>query len=435
MMKAVIDKLKYSALVLSQRFIITLQVYFENGLSNHAAACAYGFLLSLAPMLVMIAFFIIYAFRVSPGLVAALIGTIPFMSNIFNEEMFTSDLFFFSNPGILSIFFALSVIWSCRILSLAIQRGLRNVFPSEEKRNRLKNTMLLVVVEVSVLFFVLIVIVSSRTALRFYELLGFLPKIPIVQLIATNFGIKFISTILFGIASFFVYLLIPFKPPRKSSAFKGALFCTLAYLITVFILGIVLNRTRYNFLYGTIGNLIIILINVYFFFTFFFIGAQLAFVLDFFDILLFSRLIKYKKMVSVKRKPAAYYLLIKFLSFSETRLNAFIRNFKKDEVVFSYINTMNDIFYILEGEVEILILSSDGNEEFAGILKADSIFSETDYILSRNQSVIVRAKTDVSLFMIPHNMLDAILKHDTKTDSVLISHIFNRYKKSKRKAV
>jgi membrane protein len=409
--KVLFGKLKYSALNFFKKFLISLQLYFENGLPNHAAACAYGFLLSMAPTLLLIVFFIFYTFRSSPGSIAALIGTIPILDSIFDEKWLSTELFFFSNPGIISFISLLSIFWACRVLALAIQRGLRNVFPAEDKRNPVKKTLLILTVEVSVLIFVFIVIISSRTALRIYEFLNFLPNISIIRFIATNFGIKFISIILFGAASFFVYISVPINSPRKSSAFQGALFCTVAYLLAVLIFGAILNKARYNFLYGTFGNLVLILINVYLFFTFFFIGAQLAFVLDSFDMLLFSRLRKFKNMDLKKGKMNSYFLA-KFLSFSKSDLNTCLRDFKEGEIIFSYIGAMGDIFYILEGEVEVLISSSDSNEKFAGILKAGSIFGEVDYILSENQSAVVKEKTDVSLFMMPPELLDAVLKYD-----------------------
>jgi membrane protein len=273
--------------------------------------------------------------------------------------------------------------------------------------------------------------------MRFYGLFDFLPRGSVVRFVTSHFGGQIFTVILLGLAAFFVYMYVPLKPPRKFSAFQGALFCTLAYFCTVMVLGIILNKARYNFLYGTFGNLIIILVNVYFFFTFFFIGAQLAFVVDYFDALLFSRMRKIKIKASKKsraigffKKLRPYYLLNNFFNPSKSNLNKYLRHYKKDEVVFSHGDIVDDIFYLLDGEVEVLISSSHGKETFSGIVKADSFFGEMGNLLSEDRIVTVRAKTDISVFAITSSLLDIIIKHDTSLDRKLIEHMSRRLKRT-----
>jgi membrane protein len=129
-MKILSNKLTKRAKTFLQRIIITLQMYFENGIPNHAAACAFGFLLSITPMLLLLAFVMILFYESSPGAIIAMINTIPFLGEIFDEQWFSGDFFSFSIlsiPGIISI---ISIIWASRILAMAIFRGLRTVFPT-----------------------------------------------------------------------------------------------------------------------------------------------------------------------------------------------------------------------------------------------------------------------------------------------------------------
>jgi len=436
-LKNVISRLIAAVRSFLQRMYITVQLYLENGLANHAAACAYGFLLSMTPMLLLIAFVMFFIYKSSPGTVTAMIGTIPFLGSIFDEQWLSSDLFSFSSPGIPGIISVLSIIWAGRILAMSIHRGLKNVFPTGKKRNPVKNAGVILAIEVSVIIFVLVVIISSRTAMRFYGLFEFFPQGSIVRLVTSHFGGQVFTVILLGLGAFFVYLSVPLKPPRKFSAFQGALFCTFAYFCTVMVLGIILNKARYNFLYGTFGNLIIILVNVYFFFTFFFIGAQLAFVADHFDALLFSRIRKIKIKASRKsieigffKKLKPYYLLNNFFNPSKSNLNKYLRHYKKDEVIFSHGDIVDDIFYLLDGEVEMMISSSHGKESFSGIVKADSFFGEMNNLLSEDRIVTVRAKTDISVFAITSSLLDIIIKHDTSLDRKLIEHMSRKFKRT-----
>lgn len=434
-MKNIVLKLVKLVKNFLQQFFITLQLYFENGVANHAAACAYGFLLSLAPMLLLLAFFIFFTYESSPHSVAAIIGTIPFLIDILDEQWLSSDIITYFSPSFTGFISVVSIIWAGRVLAMAILRGLRSVFPTGKKRNPVKNAMVILAIEISVIIFVLVVIVSSRTAMRIYRLFDFLPQGSVLRLLTSNFGIQVSAIFLLGFASFWFYRLVPLKPPRVISAVKGAVFCTIAYFCTVMLIGYIINRARYSFLYGTFGNLIIILINVYFFFSFFFIGAQFAFVTDFFDALLFSRMRKIrikaaKKIKAIRQfnKLRPYYLLNKFFNPSKSNLNKYMRKYKKGDTIFSNEDMSDDIFYLLEGEVEMHITS--GGESFAGVVKADSFFGEMGYMISEGLSVSAKAKTDVSVFAISSGLLELIIKYDTSFDKKLIEHMSRRLNKA-----
>jgi len=437
-MKRAYQKLKFTFKTLMYRIYITLQMYGENGLANHAAACAYGFLLSMAPMLLLAAFLLFYTLEPSPAAIIAFINTIPFLGNAFDEKWFTSGFFTFSSPSVPGIISVLSIVWAGRILALAIQRGLKIIFPTVKKSTTVKNTLVTLAIEVSVIIFAVVIIVSSRTALRFYGMFDFSARRSFFHFITSHIGSRISYISLLGAASYCVYLFLPSNSPRKSSAFQGALFCTLAYFFTVLLLGFILNKARYNFLYGTLGNLIIILINVYFFFTFFFIGAQLAFVTDHYEALLFSRLRLYKIKASEKKKYKGvlnnlrYSVLVyKFFHPSRNNLSKYFRYYKKEEIIFSHgdtIDIVGRIFYLLEGEVEIVISSLRDNDSFSGVIKSDSFFGGIGYLVSEEHAATARAITDVSVIVIPTALFEIILKYDNNLDRTLVENMSHRLK-------
>jgi membrane protein len=412
-------------------------MYGENGLANHAAACAYGFLLSMAPMLLLVAFLIFFFFGSSPRSIIALIGTIPFLGNFFDEKWLSSDFFVISRPGISGLVSVFFIIWAGRILALAIQRGLKIVFPESKKRSPVKNALITLVIEISVIIFVFAVVISSRTAMRFYSLFDFSSRISILNFFTTHFGGQVAYITLLGIASYCVYCFVPKNPPRKLSAFYGAIFCSLAYSCAVLVLAFILNRTRYNFLYGTFGNLIIILINVYFFFSFFFIGAQLAFVTDFYEAVLFSRLRRYKIKAAEKKKSSGFFnnlrysvLVYKAFHPSRSRLKKYFCSYKEGEIIFSHDDKneiVEKIFYLLEGEVEITVSSLDGNESYNSVINSDSFFGGMGYLISGDQAATVRAKSDVSVIALPPVLFEIILKYDNNLDRTLIEHMSRRF--------
>ena len=437
-------KLKEALKSFLQKLIITFQLYSESGLTNHAAACAYGFLFSMAPMLLLIAAFIFYIFKPSPQAIVSLIAQIPFMENIFDEQWLTSD-FFSLAPGISGILSVLGIIWAARILALSMKRGLLIIFTSTKNRNPVMNTLVSLAVEIGVLVFILIVIAGSRTANQFYRMLDFLPQTPFLRIVASQTGRNIFNIVLMGLAAFLIYLYVPASPPKKFSAFLGALLFTITSFATAEALRFILNTSRISFLYGALENIILILVNVYFFFTFFFLGAQYAYVIDSFDALLFSRLRHIKTAGGHTSSGSAKQLkrlnLLQKLCFPmDGALKKYLRVYKKNEIIISQGDTGDDIYYLIEGEVEILIEtglndSSPSNVNSAGILTAGSFFGEMGYLLSEDRTATVMAKTDVTVFSLPPLLFDSIIRHDTDLDIEIIEHMTRRLKNTTQQII
>jgi membrane protein len=435
-MKSILSKLKNTVKITVQRLIIAMQLFGENGLANHAAAGAYGFLLSVAPMLLVIVFFILVAFEASPQMIADLISNISFLDILYDEHWLTGDFFSVSMPGISGVISILGIFWAGRILALSVQRGLKIIFPETKSRNPVTDTMVTLIIETVVLLFALVLIFGSRTALRFYKAFDFFPETSVLYLVTSKISSRIFPIASLGLASFFAYLFIPVNSPRKVSALKGAIFCAVAFGCTDRALGFLINKARYNFLYGTLGNLIILLVNVSFFFTFFFLGAQLAFVIDSFDALLFLKLRQTRIKAAGNNKSLGRLLRLtrrldmtdKLFSSVEGRLKKYFRFYEKGTTIFLQGDSGDDIYYILEGEIEIIISSSGDSGSPADILKPGSIFGEMGYLLSENRTAAARAKTNVSVLALPPPVFEEILKYDISLDRNIIEHISRRLK-------
>jgi len=429
-----LKKINKKARLYLQRFFLTMQLHWENSLANHAAACAYGFLLSIAPMLLLVAFFIFSLFKPSPSAIAAFFGNIPFLDGIFDEQWLYSDLFTKVNPGISGVISIISIIWAARILALSIQRGLKIVFPAARNRNPVSENLIMLLIEAVVIILILIIILSSRTAMRFYRLLDFIKDNSFFQIITSN-TVSFIFYIfILGLVSFFLYLFVPVKSPRKSSAFRGMLFFITSYSIVAIILGTILDISRYNFIYGALGNMIIILINVFIFFNFFFMGAQFAFVIDSFEALFIIKLRQINIKSRVKEDPGklkkqlkSLDIFAKLFSITDEDTNN-IRHYKKDEIIISQEDSGYDIYYLLEGEVDVMISSVKENSYSIGTLETGSFFGEMRHLISSDRCATVKSKTNVTVFVISPHVFDEMLKYDTNLDRDIIEQMSRRIK-------
>jgi len=342
---------------------------------------------------------------------------------VIDEQWLSDNFSSIMVPGLSGIVTILSFIWAGRLLAVSLQRGIKTIFTGTKKRNQAFDNLVIFAVEVPALFLSLVVIFSSRSALRFYEIFNFIPKNSLFAFLSSKQGYFIFTAAALGLVTYFSYRLIPANPPRRISAFTGGVFCIVLYEISSMALRFLLGQSRYNFLYGTLGKLVTLLINVYFFFLFFLMGGQLAYVTDYFESFLFIKLRKARIKTGAKKNSVSKAVDGLFLSI-EGSLRKYYRFHKKGETFFFEKDKIDAIYYILDGEVETLILSGPNNYTRTGTLGPDSFFGEMGYMLSEGRAATIRAKTDVTALALPPRIFEAILKHDASLDRDLIENLY-----------
>jgi len=431
-MKKIITKTNTGVKILLQRLFITMQFSGENSLANHAAACAYGFLLSAAPLLLIASFIIFHIFQVSNNSLITLIKSLPFLEIVIDEKWLSDNFYSIMFPGLSGLVTIISFVWAGRLLAVSLQRGLKIIFTGHKKRNPALDNLIILAVELPALFLSLAVIFSSRAALRFYEIFNFIPKTSLFAFFTSKQGYFIFTAAALGLVTYFSYRLIPANPPRRISALMGGVFCIIFYEIMSMVLSILLGQSRYNFLYGTLGNLITLLINVYFFFLFFLIGGQFAYVSDYFESFLFIKMRKARINAANNVKISSVSKAVDRLFLSaEGSLKKYYRFHRKGETVFLEKDKIDAIYYILEGEVESLVLSGSNNYTQTGTFGPDSFFGEMGYLLSEGRNSTIRAKTDVSALALPPRVFEAVLKHDANIDRTLVENLYRSLKDAK----
>jgi membrane protein len=226
------------------------------------------------------------------------------------------------------------------------------------------------------------------------------------------------------ILSFCAYRIVPVNAPSALAALQGTIFCVIPFWFSSLALQFFISQTRYNFLYGALGNLIILLVNVYLFFIFFFFGAQTAFVIDSFEALFFSKF----RQARTGAKEKQDRLTKKFFSTANGKMEKYLRFYKEGETVFSRGDKDKEIYYLLSGEAEIFIASAGSTESLAGTLKEGSFFGEMEHLINEDRSAAIRAKTNISAIALPPELFEKILKYDPETGRALIEILSQRLK-------
>jgi uncharacterized BrkB/YihY/UPF0761 family membrane protein len=180
-----------------------------------------------------------------------------------------------------------------RLIVVTIQRGIRLIYSASGRNTAVKENVLTFAVELPCLVAVVVILVGSEGTRLLVDSEVLAPRADmhgiaaIPAIIPAALDAAPVAALLLFVH--FTYLVIPSTRPRLKTATVAAMICVAAYLGFAGLLRFFVDSARYNLLYGVFGRLIIVLVNVYAFFTLYFCGCELAHVHDHFDALLFAR--------------------------------------------------------------------------------------------------------------------------------------------------
>jgi membrane protein len=395
---------------------ISIHYFGNNGLAYHAAAGAYGFLLSLMPALLIVAFLVSLIYASPAHEVAGLILRMGFLDGAFDiggtVERFLNSF----HPGLTGLGSLVSILLAAIVFAFSIQRGLNSIFPNTGAANPIKKWLVPVGLEMAVILFVFIAVLSAR--------LSFTP------FGTDSNGLLNIAYLIFpfaglGLLSLGAYGLVPDRRPGWRSSFAGMALCVSVYAVLSASFNIFINPARYNIMYGALSNLLLLLAKVYFFFVLFFIGAQFAFVCEYFDALLFIKL----RMV---RSPAGVFFIDKFLfsSAANERLQKYARVYKQGETIFLQEEDSHDIYYILSGSASIYITKKNGEQNRVARIETDNFFGEMGHVLANRRSATAKADSDLRALVLPPSLFAQILTIDRNADNKVIETLSERLKQT-----
>lgn len=431
---------KYTNLLksVSSRFILTFQLFTKNELANHAAAGAYGFFLSAAPALLLVVLFISNLFRSSP---AALTDFFESFSNSYLEGLGSlidsrSMAYSFlssSGGGISGLIAILNLIWTGRVFALSLQRGLRVVFTNPPGNSKpIRDNLIPFAIELAAILYALLFILSTRGALlliegsnlnRLFPVL--LPILRIIALMLPFFGL--------AILTYGAYRLVPHNPPSRIAALQGTLVGMISYSIVSTLFQIAVNPARYNLVYGTLGNVVLLLANVYFFFSFFFMGAQFAYVVHSFDALMFTRFRKMQGSKSRTNSTGIPHFEQRIFGSPAGEMKKYIRSYGAGAKLFNAGESGTTIIYVLSGIIGIYIQDEDGLQKKIADLPEGNFVGEMAYLLSEPRTATAIAETDAVIIELPPEVFEKVLETDPETARYIIGSLSRRIKSANEK--
>ena len=411
------DSVKNFFLLILQRLWLTFELFNVNGLMNHAAACAYGFLLSAAPALLFISFVVSRILSVSHEALEAILGQMDLLFGVFDAKNLIVNFLSFSNSGLTGLFSVLVIFWATRLCALSIQRGLGVVFSGS--RSMIKDNIFTLGLGLIAMFVIIITLIGLRAGILLLNSIDFISSAAITPFLTIAARLVFMFSL--ALLAMAAYRLFPAKHPRFKYILIGVLACIILYQIFAAGFALIINPARYNLLYGTLGRLFLFLVNIYFFFVFFFFGGQLIKVLDFSDAMLFIRL---RQAYLKGDQPKT--IFDKLFATLTKPLRKYHTFYKEGEPIFLKDSHGKEVYYILSGKAGVYY-DKDFQKRIS-VIGEYNFFGEMASITSDERAASIKAETDLSVLILPPVLFRMILQLDPNIDQSLIKILSQQLK-------
>jgi membrane protein len=404
--------------MVGQSIYLTTVYYIQNNLYNCAAACAFGFLFSFIPIIMMVLAVLVRILHASPSFINSILSFTGQYRNMFDVRSFVNTLLEYHTFGWIDFLLVLFIIWMARKFFATIMQGINRIFHYKAPSRPLFNQFIIFAGELILVILSVIIIsamftvrqIFTQPALAFLRnqnphLLGTTPKI-------------FVNIFAYSLIFIFVTIAYRFaagtKPGFKLCVICSAV-CTAVFFIISELINFFLNIESYNLIYGVLSNVMILLFEVYIFFTLFLTCAQIIYVLQFFDSLILGEL-----YLLPERDDTAILSVIKRILFikPETLMNKDdVVSVKAGGVIYSKDDTTDDSYYVLNGTV---VLNRSDNLTY---YDKGAFFGEQACILNKPRAGEAKALSDCELIRIPAAAFHALIENDAKAAEKALSQV------------
>jgi len=387
-----------------QRMFFAAERYREHELANHAAAGAYGFLLSATPAALLALGFMSTVFGTNPRVVAEIGRLVTRFLGPLASAATQGAPFGHALSALAAGIGIVSLVWAARLFAVTVQRGIRTIWATTE-RNTLarENVMSFIIEAITLVAMVALIAAGEGARLAARAVRG-------VAGVGTARAIIAAERLAPALALFaftgWSYVTLPAKRPKPGVAWSSAAFCFVVFVMVTEAFRLFISAARYELLYGLLGNLILLLVNVFAFFSLYFFFAELVYVQDHFDALLLGR---FDRLARRKVAGGAIPRLEKAIFMEPSHLlRSFGRTLQKGQTLFSAGDRGETTYFVYYGKIGIYIQSS-GDENAIATLGTGQVFGEMAYILGEARTATARAEEDSAVLELPPRIFELYL--------------------------
>lgn len=394
---------------LSQIVYLTARGFFKNNLGMCASACTLGFIFSFIPLIMLILTTFIGILHASPAILEGFSALVANITPVFDINGYINGLKHGFVINWVNFLLAVFVIWMARKMFLSIIQSLSKIFNTVAPARPVINQLLTFAGEV---FIVVIVAASFFAAFLTRQIF----KLPVFERISSlspilfshlsNFLVNLVLYIIIFSMTVAAYKIGSGTKPKTRLCLVSALLCTVTFYIAITIISVFMNRANYNTIYGVLGNIIILLFEVYIFFNLFMVFAQMIFTVQFFHSNLLSELYLLpeknpKNLDDILRRAI-------FITPSALMTQKNMEIFNPGQEIFKNGETVDSVYYLVSGTIQ------EERNDSVKTRSAGSFFGDLDFMIDANHRSAATAISECKVIKIPGDDFSELLDKNPK---------------------
>lgn len=394
---------------LSQIVYLTARGFFKNNLGMCASACTLGFIFSFIPLIMLILTTFIGILHASPAILEGFSALVANITPVFDINGYINGLKHGFVINWVNFLLAVFVIWMARKMFLSIIQSLSKIFNTVAPARPVINQLLTFAGEV---FIVVIVAASFFAAFLTRQIF----KLPVFERISSlspilfshlsNFLVNLVLYIIIFSMTVAAYKIGSGTKPKTRLCIVSALLCTVTFYIAITIISVFMNRANYNTIYGVLGNIIILLFEVYIFFNLFMVFAQMIFTVQFFHSNLLSELYLLpeknpKNLDDILRRAI-------FITPSALMTQKNMEIFNPGQEIFKNGETVDSVYYLVSGTIQ------EERNDSVKTRSAGSFFGDLDFMIDANHRSAATAISECKVIKIPGDDFSELLDKNPK---------------------
>ncbi len=397
---------------------LSFSIFSTNYLWESASSCAFGFIFSFIPIVMIIISMCTGLLQKFPKILDYILQFGEMFKSIYDITPIVNAMMETRKISIMTVFLAVWIIWMARKLFMSIMQSMTRIFHSVTKKRSIVNQLLTFAGEFLLVLIVVILVLFSFIIQQILDL----PLLKQIQQ-TINIFIKpktnvFTTIIVYSI--FFVFVTFVYRfgsrtKPKLRLCILYSLFCNASFFVISYFINLTINVSNYNFLYGAISTLIMLMLKVYIFFILFLIFAQMIYVTQYFDILLWGEVYLLPSYEEKNLMNASRRILFINPTIVKKRNEVIVK--KANDLIFSKGGAVDKVYYLQKGSVCVYF------DKEIKYYDSGSFICDVQCILNKPHEGTAYSITDCTLITISETDFMELLQKNSAAAKKAISQI------------
>lgn len=391
------------------------RLFVKNELQNHAAATAFYFLLSAAPLVLLLTYAAQYLTLLAETSNFAVMLLAALYEQFSLEELSRLGVIPQRAQAAASGVGILTLLLSSRGLLNALQSAFRVIFPDEAKRKFVVNWALPLLI-IPLVFGLVLTAVAVQASLNFFVQAQLLEagQTRLFKILNVGFALLAVWTLVY-----LAFRRLPLAHPPRRPALVVSALATLTLTALFLGFGHFFRIEKYQAVYGALGGVVFILIGAYFACVAFYFWAQFLYALTKVDVAALEKLFLHTEGQGPSRLEGMVFARANRL------LAKYGHVYAMGETLIYEGDTSKEAIFIHAGRVGVYKRLEQGEKKLVE-LDEGNLIGEMAYLLDEVRTASVRAETEVTALVLPPEMLEELMRFSAPLSRRIIGTLAQR---------